>query len=390
MASSYPGSLDNFSTSHVDDVDEIIHASTINDNADAINKIEAELGTNPKGSAADVKTRIANTETVANAAIPGSTVTTKGDLIAATGSAAITRLGVGSDTQVLTADSTQPTGMKWSAPAGGGDTLHTVSASGASQTINFATADVWDITLTANCTLTLSGFTTGNPDYLTLVLRQDGTGSRTVTWPTITWIGTGIAPILQTAAGGVDSVVLFSFDGGTNVYGIAQTSTSGLRSGTSFPGSPSDGDLFYRTDSRLLYEWDNTVGHWLSVNRWHVTFDLGDISPDNTTTAGGARRLPLFEDIYIERWITTTFVATTNNGSNYWALTLNKHTATAAVSVSTFSTNLDTVNNYVPHNVSVGVVMDHTTYCALSVDTAKNGTPGGIRMPSQLVVRSVG
>lgn len=46
-------------------------------------------------------------------AVPKSTVTTKGDLIAATASAAIARLGVGSDGQVLNADSSQATGLKW-------------------------------------------------------------------------------------------------------------------------------------------------------------------------------------------------------------------------------------------------------------------------------------
>ena len=50
----------------------------------------------------------------ANAAVPKSTVTTKGDLIAATASATVSRVGVGSNGQVLTADSTQTAGIKWS------------------------------------------------------------------------------------------------------------------------------------------------------------------------------------------------------------------------------------------------------------------------------------
>jgi len=48
-----------------------------------------------------------------------STLTTKGDLYVATASATTARQGVGSDGNVLTADSAQSTGMKWAAPATG-------------------------------------------------------------------------------------------------------------------------------------------------------------------------------------------------------------------------------------------------------------------------------
>lgn len=52
-------------------------------------------------------------------AVQASTATAKGDLLVATASATIARLGIGSDGNVLTADSTQTDGMKW-APAAGG------------------------------------------------------------------------------------------------------------------------------------------------------------------------------------------------------------------------------------------------------------------------------
>jgi len=49
-------------------------------------------------------------------AIPKSLTTTKGDMIVATSSSNPTRLPVGSNGEVLTADSTQTAGVRWSPP----------------------------------------------------------------------------------------------------------------------------------------------------------------------------------------------------------------------------------------------------------------------------------
>jgi hypothetical protein len=62
-------------------------------------------------------------------------VTTKGDLLTYDTTAA--RLGIGSNDQVLTADSTAATGLKWATPAAGGMTLlSTTTLSGSSTTIS--------------------------------------------------------------------------------------------------------------------------------------------------------------------------------------------------------------------------------------------------------------
>ena len=77
---------------------------------------------------------LANTaNTTANAAIPKSTVTTAGDVIYATGSSAVTRLGVGSTGQVLTVAAGVPS---WATPASGAYTLLSTTAITATATVS--------------------------------------------------------------------------------------------------------------------------------------------------------------------------------------------------------------------------------------------------------------
>lgn len=71
-----------------------------------------DVGADAAGAAAAVTTSSIG-------AVPTSTATTKGDLLAATAASTIARLGVGSDGQVLSADSTQATGLKWTAAPSG-------------------------------------------------------------------------------------------------------------------------------------------------------------------------------------------------------------------------------------------------------------------------------
>lgn len=94
------------------------------------------------------------------------------------------------------------------------ETVATDSDSGATHAIDCDAGTVHQITLTAACTLSFSNVPSGGFG-LTLELIQDGTGSRTVTWPaSVTWAA-GTAPTLSTAASSVDVVALYTPDGGT-------------------------------------------------------------------------------------------------------------------------------------------------------------------------------
>lgn len=90
--------------------------------------------------------------------------------------------------------------------------------SGSSKTVDWNNSNIQKITLTAApCTLTFTGLTNGI-GKLTLIIVQDGSGNRTITWPgTINWPA-GIAPTLSTGAGEVD-IVAFYYDG-TYYYGL--------------------------------------------------------------------------------------------------------------------------------------------------------------------------
>lgn len=83
-------------------------------------------------------------QTQVDAKISKSVATTKGDLLAATGSATIARLGVGTNGQILTADSGESTGIKWAAAVSGGMT------SIASGSLSGATVDLTSISGTYN------------------------------------------------------------------------------------------------------------------------------------------------------------------------------------------------------------------------------------------------
>ena len=90
--------------------------------------------------------------------------------------------------------------------------------SGTSKTIDWNNGNKQKITLTGNCTLTFTAPAGGVGNYQLLVI-QDGTGSRTLTWPgTVKWAG-GVASTLTLTAAGVD-IISFYYNG-TNYYACA-------------------------------------------------------------------------------------------------------------------------------------------------------------------------
>lgn len=108
--------------------------------------------------------------------------------------------------------------------SGGASTIekvNTVATSGSAQTLPDVTVDtLHQITLTANCTITLPSPAAGKG--LTVETTQDGTGGRTLAWATpsgaIKWPG-GASPTYSSAANAIDLTTFVCTDG-TNWLGM--------------------------------------------------------------------------------------------------------------------------------------------------------------------------
>jgi hypothetical protein len=113
----------------------ILNGTTSNLGAVQLSDSTSSTSTTLAATANAVKT----TYDLAAAAVPKSTVTTAGDVIYATGSSAVTRLGIGTAGQVLQVNS-GATAPEWATPAGGGGMtlISTTTLSGASTTISVA------------------------------------------------------------------------------------------------------------------------------------------------------------------------------------------------------------------------------------------------------------
>jgi hypothetical protein len=89
-------------------------------------------------------------------AIQNAIVDAKGDLIGATAADTPARLAVGTNGQVLTADSTAATGLAWTTPAGGGGKVLQVIQATTTTSTTVASTTYADTTLTATITPTAS------------------------------------------------------------------------------------------------------------------------------------------------------------------------------------------------------------------------------------------
>src|SRR5574343_335187 len=276
---------------------------------------------------------------------------------------------------------------------GGREAVSTVASASTSQTLDLVNANVFDLTLdAASCALTLSGATSGYGCAVTVILRQDGTGGRAVTWTnTITWQG-GAAPALASAASAVTTITLWTVNGGTNWFGSlaqggAYASAVPWTSGTSMPGSPVTNQRITRTDLGIDFFYDGS--RWLSVEVYTIN------SPNAASIAASTAWFLAADgtyDMYVTTCDVVTLSASAPSGTNYYTFDLWK-TSTANVFTqlgSSFDNKTDSSATWTRHQITVNAVVATASYPVLRFLATKTASAPDTYCPCTIYYRRVG
>lgn len=167
---------------------------------------------------------------------------------------------------------------------------------------------------------------------------------------------------------------------------------AGVPSGIAFPGSPTDKDLFYRTDLDLLFRYRSTGTRWVSVNLYYLAMGNQDafwpLSATGTPMRAATSR-GFGSDLYLERLTTTFYVsggATALGASHKWVGTFKKVDPAESGLVTVVTVNIDSGSSgaYRIDDQAIGAVLGTAaSYPSLLCTFTKTGTPGNLRVVGQ-------
>jgi hypothetical protein len=224
-----------------------------------------------------------------------------------------------------------------------------------------------------------SDFANAPTDYRRLFLGEDGALHLKDSAGTVTDVGTAGSSMATDAlwdAAGDLAVGTGANTGGRLAAGAAGgvlamgNSAVIWNAGTSFPASKATNDRYWRTDLGMEFYWDGT--RWVSSTLYRGTV-IGVPNPvTGASAAQGGFNTP--EDIYVYTLYGLTYVATTNDGSNYWGVKLQKDSSTDVGSA--FNTSADSANTATAHSAALNSAISGNKN--LNLYFTKTGSPGDL------------
>jgi hypothetical protein len=180
--------------------------------------------------------------------------------------------------------------------------------------------------------------------------------------------------------------------GSQYVYTGAAWTQTNVPNVTAFWGTPSTEDRCYRTDRNIEYFYDGT--RWLSSFLYLLPFGPTDIAFNAGVTAVCARlTIPTIAgtyDVWIEAIDVNVLPMATNDGTHYWTVTARKTVnATSANLGATFTTAADTAGAWTRHSIAVGALLGPTEQ-DINVNAGPTNTPGTLYFSGLVRCRLVG
>lgn len=170
-----------------------------------------------------------------------------------------------------------------------------------------------------------------------------------------------------------------------NIDGVS--AGSGITSGTSFPVSPTTGDLFHRTDLGVpLWRYDGT--RWLCTCLHSKYLQSANGATATTSESYGPVREEGF-DYWLIDLVTDMFAASGLSGSAYWTWELYSYT-TAGGTLRASATNQSLTNAQHLRVVTAIDALLGTTVNAVSARVVKTSTPGAFVGSAMMTYRLVG
>lgn len=175
--------------------------------------------------------------------------------------------------------------------------------------------------------------------------------------------------------------------------GNTVATTLQILNGTSFPSSPQDNDVFYRSDRNTLYFYKSSIAQWLSTDDVPVTWSRIDtaagLQPYSlagpTVILSGVMDLRQSQYFTSASWNITTGL--TNTSGNYWQFILRALTNGVGTDILTFDTSLMAASANIYQQNSLDLV---NVDKSLAILITKVGAPTAISFRVATNYRKIG